>query len=42
MSIAENDPEAPIRVAAFRQGLRELGWTEGRNVRIEFRWACWR
>ncbi len=40
MSIAENDPEARVRVAAFRQGLRELGWTEGRNVHIEFRWAA--
>jgi putative ABC transport system substrate-binding protein len=39
MAIAENDPEARARVAAFRQGLRELGWTEDHNIRIEFRWA---
>jgi len=32
------DPGAPA-VAAFSQGLRELGYTEGRNIRIEYRWA---
>jgi putative ABC transport system substrate-binding protein len=36
-NIAENDPEARARIAAFRQGIQELGWTEGRNVRIETR-----
>ena len=40
MAMVESDPEAQARVAAFRQGLREIGWTEGRNVRIEFRWAA--
>jgi putative tryptophan/tyrosine transport system substrate-binding protein len=40
MGMVESDPEAHARVAAFRQGLREIGWTEGRNVRIEFRWAA--
>jgi putative tryptophan/tyrosine transport system substrate-binding protein len=28
-----------IRVAALRAGLRDLGWIEGRNLFIEFRWA---
>ena len=38
MGMVENDPEACLRVAAFRQGSREIGWTEGRNIHIEFRW----
>ena len=38
MSLAENDPEAQARAAALTQGLRGLGWTEGRNLRIEYRW----
>ena len=40
MSLAESDPEAQARVAAFRKGLQTLGWTEGRNVRIDIRWAA--
>src|SRR5262245_11807392 len=38
VAYAESDPEAQARVAAFRQGLRELGWTEGHNLQIELRW----
>ena len=34
MNLTADDPEAPGRVAAFAQGLGELGWTIGRNVRI--------
>ena len=34
--LAENDPEAQARVAALARGLRDLGWTEGRNLRIEY------
>jgi hypothetical protein len=34
MNVAADDPEAPARIGAFSQGLAELGWTIGRNVRI--------
>jgi putative tryptophan/tyrosine transport system substrate-binding protein len=40
MSFAESDSEARAYVAAFREGLQKLGWTEGRNIRIHFRWAA--
>jgi putative ABC transport system substrate-binding protein len=39
MSFAASDPETQLRVAAFEQGLRELGWVEGRNLRTEYRYA---
>ena len=35
----EHDPESEARVAAFRVGLEQLGWFEGRNVRIDYRFA---
>src|SRR5262245_2159112 len=34
-----DDPEHQARVEAFRQGLERLGWTDGRNVRFDVRWA---
>ena len=37
MHLTENDPEAQARLAALARGLRDLGWTEGRNLRIEYR-----
>ena len=40
MSFAESDPGAQARVAAFRKGLQELGWAEGRNIHIDVRWAA--
>jgi ABC-type uncharacterized transport system substrate-binding protein len=39
MGLPESDPQAHARVAAFRQGLETLGWVEGRNIRIDIRWA---
>jgi putative tryptophan/tyrosine transport system substrate-binding protein len=39
MGFAEDDPEAKARLAAFRQGLEKRGWSEGRNVRIDTRFA---
>ena len=39
MAFAESDPEAQALVAAFREELQKLGWTEGRNIRIDTRWA---
>ena len=39
LGLAEKDPEAINRVKAFRLGMRDLGWIEGRNVQIEYRFA---
>jgi putative ABC transport system substrate-binding protein len=39
MGYAESDSEAQAHIAAFRDGLQKLGWTEGRNTRIDTRWA---
>ena len=39
MPCDENDPEAKARVSAFTQALADLGWTDGRNVRMDLRWA---
>jgi putative ABC transport system substrate-binding protein len=40
MPTADSDPEWQTYVAAFREGLRKLGWVEGRNLRIDYRWAA--
>jgi putative ABC transport system substrate-binding protein len=39
MSVAADDPEGKARFKAFQQGLQQLGWIDGRNVRIETRWS---
>jgi putative tryptophan/tyrosine transport system substrate-binding protein len=39
-TFAETDPEWRLRVAAFEQSLAKLGWTAGRNVVIDYRWAA--
>jgi putative ABC transport system substrate-binding protein len=40
MLFAEDDPAAKIRIAAFIEGLHQLGWTVGRNVEIDIRWSA--
>ena len=37
--LAADDPQGQAAVAAFRQALQQLGWIEGKNVRIEVRWS---
>ena len=39
LGLDEQDPEAQKRVKAFRVGMRDLGWIEGRNIQIEYRFA---
>jgi len=38
-SLAEDDPEGTVRLTAFRQTMAELGWSEGGNLRIDYRWG---
>src|SRR5262245_48363763 len=40
MAYPESDPEGPVRIAAFQEELQRLGWTEGRNTRIDIRWGA--
>ena len=39
MNLAENDPEGQENIAAFLDRARQLGWVEGRNLQIEYRWT---
>ena len=39
MSLAAQDPQGQARIAAFMHALQQLGWTDGRNVQVETRWA---
>jgi putative tryptophan/tyrosine transport system substrate-binding protein len=40
MSTAADDPDGHARIAAFLDGLQQLGWTDGRNVKIGYRWPA--
>jgi putative ABC transport system substrate-binding protein len=40
MNLASEDAEGLARLAAFHQGLQQLGWTVGRNVQIDYRWGA--
>ena len=40
MDLAENDQEGQTWVAAFRDGMKTLGWIEGRNVNYDYRWTA--
>src|SRR5437899_1909015 len=39
MAVAESDVDVRSGVAIFQQSLQELGWTDGRNLRIDYRWG---
>jgi putative tryptophan/tyrosine transport system substrate-binding protein len=39
IGLLESDPEGQARLGAFRKGLQELGWSVGRNIHIDYRWA---
>jgi putative ABC transport system substrate-binding protein len=39
MAFAEDDLEGQSFVATFRDRLQKLGWTDGRNIRIDYRWS---
>jgi putative ABC transport system substrate-binding protein len=40
LGVAENDPQGQAGLAVFTNALQELGWTGGRNVQIDYRWAA--
>jgi putative tryptophan/tyrosine transport system substrate-binding protein len=40
INLASDDPEAKARVAAFANGLQELGWSDGRGIQIAYRWGA--
>src|SRR5262245_7625498 len=40
MDLSEQDAEGQARVAAFRKGMEDLGWTEGRNIKFDTRWTA--
>jgi hypothetical protein len=40
LMLTADDADGQARITALRQGLEKLGWTEGRNLRIDTRWAA--
>ena len=40
MNLAADDAQSMARISAFLQGLQQLGWTDGRNVMIDYRWGA--
>jgi putative ABC transport system substrate-binding protein len=40
MIIAETESEAQADLRAFKQGLRTLGWVEGENIKVDYRWTA--
>ena len=40
MNLAEDDPEAPLRVRSFERALQGLGWIIGRNLQVDYRWGA--
>src|SRR5512132_2143689 len=40
LSLSADDPQGQARLTAFVQGLQQLGWTDGRNMRIDARWSA--
>ena len=40
LSGVESDPDSQVRITAFRRGFADLGWKEGENVQIEYRWSA--
>jgi hypothetical protein len=39
MAAAANDPEHQVRLAAFTQALKQLGWSDASNLQIDIRWT---
>ena len=39
MNLAPDDPETRVRLAAFLEALQRLGWSEDRNLKIDYRWG---
>ena len=39
MALAESDPQLKTWLTAFEEGLQKLGWSQGRNLHIDYRWA---